>query len=79
MVAVVSGLELDVHQIDRGGSRADKEEFHGGVVEGDEGGEEVEVASAEDRQEEDLRPARYASTAAGLPDLGGSISMRVRH
>ena len=39
VVAVVGGLELHVHQIDGSGSRADKEELHGGVVEGDEGGE----------------------------------------
>ena len=57
MVAVVGGLELDVHQIDSGGSRTDKEELHGGVVEGDERGEEVEVARTEDGQEENLRLA----------------------
>ena len=75
MVAVIGGLELDVHQIDGSGSRANKEELHGGVVEGDEGGEEVEVARTEDGQEEDLRLARYAGAAAGLPDLVGKASM----
>ena len=76
MVAVIGSLELDVHQIDSGGSRADKEELHSGVVEGDEGGEEVEVARTEDGQEEDLRLARNASAAAGLPDLVGKIVLR---
>ena len=76
VVAVVGGLELDVHQIDGGGSRANEEELHGGVVEGDEGGEEVKVARTEDGQEEDLRLARNASAAAGLPDLVGRIVLR---
>ena len=49
MVAVVSGLELDVHQVDGGAGRADEEKLHGGVVERDEGGEEVKVSRAEDR------------------------------
>ena len=73
VVAVVSRLELHVHQIDGGGGRANEEELHGGVVEGYEGGEEVKVTGTEDRQEEYLRLARYASAASGLPDLGGSI------
>ena len=78
VVAVVGGLELHVHQIDGSGSRADEEELHGGVVEGDEGGEEVEVARTEDGQEEDLRLARNAGAAAGLPDLVESIVIVMR-
>ena len=70
VVAVVGRLELDVHQVDGGAGRADEEKLHGGVVERDEGGEEVKVSRTEDRQEENLGLARYSSTAARLPDLG---------
>ena len=49
MVAVVGRLELDVHQVDGGAGRADEEKLHGGVVERDEGGEEVKISRAEDR------------------------------
>ncbi len=41
MVAVVGGLELDVHQVDGGRRRADEEDLHNGVVYGDEVREEV--------------------------------------
>jgi len=34
VVSVVGGLELDVHQVDRGGRGSDKEHLHCGVVDG---------------------------------------------
>ena len=77
VVAVVGRLELDVHQVDGGAGRADEEKLHGGVVERDEGGEEVKVSRAEDRQEEDLGLARYSSTAARLPDLGDNNAFSI--
>ena len=69
MIAVIGGLELLVDHPDGGGGRAHEEDLHGGVVERDEAGEEVEVAGAEDDQEEDLGLAGDAGAASGLPDL----------
>lgn len=69
MVAVVGGLELDIHQVDGGGRGADKEDLHDGVVDGDEVGDEVQVAGHEHNEEEDLRLARDAGTGPGLPYL----------
>jgi len=75
VVAVVGGLELDIHEVDRGGRGADKEDLHGGVVDGDEVGHQVQVARHEHHQEQDLRLAGDAGARAGLPDLG----IRPRH
>jgi hypothetical protein len=70
VVAVVGGLELDIHEVDRGGRGADKEDLHGGVVHGDEVGHQVQVARHEHHQEQDLRLAGDAGARARLPDLG---------
>ncbi len=51
VVAVVGGLELDIHEVDSGGRGADKEDLHGGVVHGDEVGHQVQVARHEHHQE----------------------------
>ena len=45
MVAVVRGLELDVHEIDGAERRGDVEDLHQRVVQRDEVREEVQVAS----------------------------------
>ena len=48
--------------------------LHGGVVDGDEVGDQVQVARHEDDHEEDLRLARDAGAGSGLPDLRESVS-----
>ncbi len=78
VVPVVGGLELDIHQVDGGGGRADEEDLHSGVVDGDEVGKKVQIARHEHHQEEDLRLARDTRTGPGLPDLqdaGPSVSL----
>ena len=41
MIGVVGWFEVYIHQIDCGIGREDKEDFHGGVVNRDEGSEQV--------------------------------------
>ena len=48
--------------------------LHGSVVDGDEVGDQVQVARHEDDHEEDLRLARDARAGSGLPDLRGCVS-----
>ncbi len=58
MGLVIGGFELSVHQID-GAERWDQVEyFHGGVVDGYEVGEQVQVARGENECEEQLAFAR---------------------
>jgi len=69
VVAVVGRFKLLVyHPYGRGG-RSDEEDFHCGVVEGDEAGEEIEITGAKDDEEENLCLPGNSSTAARLPDL----------
>ena len=56
---------LDQHQVDVGHGGDDEEDLDGGVVEGDEGGEEVDVAGEEDEEEEDLGLAGDAHAGPG--------------
>jgi hypothetical protein len=73
MVAVVGGLELDIHQIDGGGGGADEEDLHDGVVDRDVVGEQVQVARHKHDEEENLRLAGDASTRTGLPYLNENV------
>jgi len=54
VVAVVGGLELDIHQVDGGGGRAHEEDLHTRVVQGDKVGEKIQVPGDKDGEKEDL-------------------------
>ena len=54
MVAVVGGLELDIHEVHGGGRRRDEKDLHDRVVQRDKVGEEVQVAGDKHHQEQDL-------------------------
>lgn len=51
---VVSGAELQVHQVKRSQRRSDEDEFHESVVNADEGGEQIQIAGEISDGEEDL-------------------------
>ena len=69
VVAVIRGLELEVHEVHCGGGAGDEKDLHAGVVETHEVGHQVQVPGHEHHQEEDLALAGDAGTAPGLPDL----------
>jgi len=69
VVTVISGFELDEHQVDGGSGGTYEEYFHGGVVNTDEVRHEIQVTRHEDDQEKDLRLARDSRTTSGLPYL----------
>lgn len=54
VVAIVGSLELHVDEIDSEVGAANVDALHNAVVERDEIGEEVQVASGEDKREENL-------------------------
>lgn len=58
VLAVVGRLEFNVHQIDSAQRRREIEDFHERVVERNEVGEQVQVASDEHDGEQDLTLAR---------------------
>ncbi len=51
---IVGGFELQVHKIDRPDGGDEEEDLHGRSVDGDEVGEEVQVAREEDQREQRL-------------------------
>ena len=55
MVAVVSRLELEVHQVNSAERGGEKEDLHGRVVQRDEVGEQVQVTRGENACEQNLR------------------------
>ena len=57
VVVVVGGFELHVHEIDCPDGGGEEEHFHGRVVQGDEVGEQVQVAGQEDQREQNLGAA----------------------
>lgn len=54
MVTVICGAELQEHQIDCANGGGDEDDLHGGVVEGDEVSEQVQVARQVDQRKHDL-------------------------
>lgn len=69
VVAVVRRLELVVDHPERGVSASHVHNLHAGVVDGDEGGEEIKVSSGEHQSEEDLALPRNSSARPRLPYL----------
>lgn len=69
VVAVVGCLEFHEHQVDGGIGRANEDALHGGVVEGDEVGEDIKISASEDQGKHDLGLARDTCTRPGLPYL----------
>jgi len=61
MVAVISCLKLDVHQVDGGSSGRDEEDLHHGVVQGDKVSDQVQVPRHEYNQEQNLGFSRNTS------------------
>ena len=57
VVVVVSGFKLHVHQVDCSDGGGEEEDFHGGVVQGDEVGEQVQVAGQKHQGKQHLRTA----------------------
>ena len=56
VVVVVGGLEFDEHEIDCSDGGRQEEDFHRGVVEGDEAGKQVQVPRQEHQGKQDLSP-----------------------
>ncbi len=54
MIAVVGGLELEEHQVAGSDGCGEEEDLHRRVIQGDEVGEEVQVAREEDQREQRL-------------------------
>lgn len=54
MVVVVGGTEFQVHQVQSAERWDDEDEFHEGVVDADEGGHKIQVATQVNDSEEDL-------------------------
>lgn len=69
VVMIVGGLELEIHEIDGADGGGEEEDFHRGVVEGDEIRDQVQIAGDEDDSEEDLGSARNTGARSGLPNL----------
>lgn len=42
---IVSGAELQIHQVERSQSRCDEDELHKGVVDADESCEKIQIAA----------------------------------
>lgn len=59
MVAVVRSTELGEHQVERAVGTDDEDHFHDGVVDGDEAGEQVQVARGEHQRKHDLGLPRH--------------------
>lgn len=60
VIVVVCGAELQVHQIQCAQGRDDEDEFHEGVVNADEGGEQIQVPTKINDCEENLWLSRNA-------------------
>lgn len=67
VVPVISCLELNVDQVHSGIRTSNVDDLHSGVVERDEGGEEVQVASGKHQGKQDLTLSRNAGTRSGFP------------
>ena len=57
VVLVVGGSELCQNEIAGSDGGDDEEDLHDGVVEGDVGGQQIQVAGHEDHREQQLRTA----------------------
>lgn len=62
MVAIVGGPELHIDQVDGGVRTADVDHLHACVIEGDEGGEQIQVARGEHYSKQDLALSRDTCT-----------------
>lgn len=56
MVVIVGGLELHEHEIDCSDGGRKEEDFHRGVVKGNEAGKQVQVPGQEHQGKQDLCP-----------------------
>ena len=54
MIAVIGGLKLEQHEINGSIGGSDEEDFHASVVDGDEVGDQVQIACREDEREQNL-------------------------
>lgn len=69
MVAIIRCLELRINQVNGGVRTSNVDDLHAGVVEGNEGSQQVQVASSEHQSKQDLTLPRNTSTGSGLPYL----------
>ena len=57
MIAVIGCLEFDKHEIDGSKGSGDEKDLHGGVVQRDEVGQQIQISRREDNRKQDLRLA----------------------
>lgn len=67
MVAIVGGPELRIDQVDCRIRTSDVDHLHAGVIEGDEGGEQIQVARGEHDSKQDLAFSRDTCTRPAFP------------
>lgn len=59
VIVIICGAELQIHQVEHSQWRDDEDELHEGVVEADEGGEEIQVSTEVNDRKQDLWFAGY--------------------
>lgn len=67
VVSVVGGPELHVDQVDCGVRTADVDHLHARVIQGDEGGEQIQVTGGEDESKQNLALSRDTCTGPAFP------------
>lgn len=67
MIAVIGCLEFDKHEIDGSKGSGDEKDLHGGVVQRDEVGQQIQISRREDNRKQDLRLAGDSSARPSLP------------
>lgn len=67
VVPIISGLEFHIDQVHSGIGAADVDDLHACVVEGYEGGEEIQVACCENQGKEYLALPRDSCAGPGFP------------
>jgi len=69
VIPIVCCLKFLIHEINCRGCTPNEKDLHGGVVQGDEAGQEIKISRHKHNQEQDLRLARNSSTTPRFPDL----------
>lgn len=69
MIAIISGLELDEHEINCSEGGGEKENLHDGVVNRHEVRQQIQISRHKDERKQDLRLAGDSGTRPSLPYL----------
>lgn len=67
VIMVVGSLEFDEHQINCSERSRQKDDFHRRIINGYEGGNEIQVAGSVDDSEQDLRSSRNTCARSRFP------------